>query len=498
LNLNYSGRSIAKYTVYNLLGYGIPLLFAIVLIPPLLKGLGEEKFGILNLVWMIIGYFGFFDFGIGRALTKTIAEKIGNSQLDEIPGIFWTSLFSMLIVSLIGAGFIVLFAPVLVYKFFNISETFRPETLDTFYLLALSIPIVTTTAGIKGFLEAYQRFGIINIVRVTLGIFSFLIPLLCLIFTSSLVWIVLCLMMVRLVVWSIYLAECFKANTNLRSAIYLKASLVKRVLKLSGWMTISNIIVPVFVNLDRFLIGVLVSATAITFYAIPYEVISKLLIFPGAIAGVLFPAFSASHLNDPSFTKKILLKAVKYIFLLFFPIVLVIITFANEGLDLWLGENYAIQSTLVLQLLAVGVIFISLAYIPYSFLEGIGRPDITAKIQLIELPIYILAMWFGIKKMGINGAALIWMLRVILDAVILFFLAKKYFLTDIEFKFKPNYLFLFFLISLSFIPIISDNIILKFIFIPIVMIIFVYTSWKFILVEEEKSFFLSKLKIPYL
>jgi len=495
LNINYSGRSIAKYTVYNLLGYGIPLLFALVLIPPLLKGLGEEKFGILNLVWMTIGYFGFFDFGIGRALTKTIAEKIGNSQFDEVPGIFWTSLFLMLIISVIGASVLVLLAPMLVYKSFNISEAFRSETLNTFYLLALSIPIVTTTAGIKGFLEAYQRFGIINIVRVVLGVFSFLVPLLCLLFTNSLVWIVLLLILVRLVVWSIYLAECFKANRNLKSRIYLKAQLVKTILKLSGWMTISNIIVPVFVNLDRFLIGTLVSATAITYYAIPYEVVSKLLIFPGAITAVLFPAFSASHLNNPGFAKNLLLKAIKYIFLFFFPIVLLIITFANEGLNIWLGENYAMQSTLIMQLLVAGVIFISLAYIPYSFLEGIGRPDITAKIQLTELPFYISAMWIGIKYMGINGAALVWMLRVIVDAAILFLFAQKHFLKDSKFKLQPKYLLLFALILFSSIPVFLENIILKFIFFLIVMVAFTYTSWKFILVEDEKSFLISKLKI---
>jgi O-antigen/teichoic acid export membrane protein len=71
-----SGRTVAKNTMYNLFGYGLPLLVAVLLIPPLIKGLGEEKFGILSLSWVIVGYFSFFDFGIGRALTKIIAEKI--------------------------------------------------------------------------------------------------------------------------------------------------------------------------------------------------------------------------------------------------------------------------------------------------------------------------------------------------------------------------------------------------------------------------------------
>ena len=71
----YSGRTVAKNTIYNLFGYGVPLIVAVVLIPPLIKGLGEERFGILNLAWVVIGYSSFFDFGIGRSLTKIIAEK---------------------------------------------------------------------------------------------------------------------------------------------------------------------------------------------------------------------------------------------------------------------------------------------------------------------------------------------------------------------------------------------------------------------------------------
>ena len=78
--ITYSGKSLAKNSIYNLFGYGIPLIFALVLIPLLIKGLGEERFGILNLAWVIIGYFSFFDFGIGRALTKIKKTKISNNN----------------------------------------------------------------------------------------------------------------------------------------------------------------------------------------------------------------------------------------------------------------------------------------------------------------------------------------------------------------------------------------------------------------------------------
>lgn len=75
VNIIYSGSRVAKNTIYNLLGYGIPIIVGVVLIPLLIKGLGIGKFGILSLSWVVIGYFSFFDLGGRRPLTKIIAEK---------------------------------------------------------------------------------------------------------------------------------------------------------------------------------------------------------------------------------------------------------------------------------------------------------------------------------------------------------------------------------------------------------------------------------------
>ena len=358
------------------------------------------------MAWVVIGYFSFFDFGIGRALTKIIAEKIGTAQTAEIPGIFWTSFFLMLIISLIGTVILLFLIPSLVHKILNISNGLQADALKAFYILALSVPIVTTTAGIRGLLEAYQVFGIINIIRIILGMFMFLGPLLCLVFTNSLFWIVIFLVIIRIIVWVIYFIQCFKFDIKIKSKIYFEKSLVKPILKLSGWMTVSNIIVPIIVYMDRFMIGAIVSAAAIAYYATPYEAVTKLLLISGALTGVLFPTFSSTHLNKPEFTKKISLMAVKYSFIYLYPAVFLIITFAHEGMGLWLGKNFAGNSSLILQLLAVGVLFNGIAYIPFTYLQGIGRPDITAIVNLIELPFYFISMWFAIKYAGINGKQL--------------------------------------------------------------------------------------------
>ena len=72
---SYKGKSIVKNTFINLAGQGLPLLVGLFTIPLIIKGLGVERFGILTLAWMVIGYFSFFDLGLGRALTQIIASS---------------------------------------------------------------------------------------------------------------------------------------------------------------------------------------------------------------------------------------------------------------------------------------------------------------------------------------------------------------------------------------------------------------------------------------
>jgi O-antigen/teichoic acid export membrane protein len=57
-------------------------------------------------------------------------------------------------------------------------------------------------------------------------------------------------------------------------------------------MTVSNVVSPLMVYVDRFLIGAFLSISAVAYYVTPHEVVTKLLVLPGAVAAVFFPAFS--------------------------------------------------------------------------------------------------------------------------------------------------------------------------------------------------------------
>ena len=406
------------------------MLVAFFSIPRLIAGLGTERFGVLSLAWMVIGYFSLFDLGLGRALTRLVAEKLGAGRQSEIPPLIWTGLISMAGMGIAGMLLGIPFVPWVVERGLHIPPSLHHETLNAFYVLLVSIPLVITSTGLFGILEAYHRFDLTSAVRSCLGIYTFAAPLVGLYFTRDLFHVIGILMAGRVLAGMALFLFCIYQIPRLKTGIGFQKNIFLPLMRFGSWMTVSNLIGPLMIYLDRFWISAAISVAAVAYYTTPFEVVTRLLIFPGAVAGVLYPAFSKNLVQDRVHARELFGKGVRYVFIAVFPVVVVIVLFAEKGLMWWLNAEFARNSTHVLQWLSVGVLFNSLAQIPFVLLQGAGRPDITAKIHLIELPCYLVALWVLIPKMGINGAAMAWCARSMLDAGLLFGMAYGYVWSD--------------------------------------------------------------------
>lgn len=479
------GELLTRNALWNLAGFLLPLVVAIAAIPWLINSLGTERFGILTLAWVVLGYFGLFDLGLGRALTQMVSVRLSKGEGAEIPGMVWTASLLMLLLGVIGGATLVLTANWLVYDVLNVPEVLRPETLFAIQIIAIGVPVVISAAGLRGVLEAYQRFDLVNIVRVFNGVFTFLGPLVAAVFSSDLGAMVLVLLVVRIIAWLVYFGFCLHVVPGFRKGVRLQPASVPTLLRFGGWMTVTNIVGPLMDYMDRFLVAGLIGMAAVAYYATPYEIVTKLLFVAGAIVGVLFPAFAASYARESQVIEKLFVKGIKYIFILLFPAVLVIVVLAGEGLQWWLGGEFSRQGTAVLQWLAIGVLVNSLAQVPYALLQGAGRPDLTAVLHLVELPLYLLCAWWAIGQYGIEGAALAWTGRVILDAMLLIVLSKRFLpQTQLVNTQSVTTLFLAALaIAVAFVPLATAT---KLAVLAVLLLLFFVSVWTWFLDSGER------------
>lgn len=488
--LNQDSR-IRNSTVWNLIGQIAPLLAALFAIPPLINGLGVERFGILSLAWMILGYFGLLDLGLGRALIVLVSEKLGLNEDRDIPSLISTALWLMLLIGSLGGLVLWMSSAYLVTSALTVGILLRPEAISVMKTLAISVPIVILTSGIRGILESYERFDLVNIVRIPISVLTFVSPLVVLAFANRLDWIVLVLLIMRLIFLAIYAILAHQVNPNIFRHMRFESRYLKRMLSFGGWMTISNIISPLMMYLDRFIIGGMLGMAAVTYYVTPYEIVTKISVIPFAITGVLFPAFSAAFLNDRNQVVQLFWTGLRWIFIALFPITLVISVCASDILGIWLGNDFANNSTQILQLLTIGILINSLAYIPFTFVQAAGRPDIAAKLHFLELPFYLLLLWLGLTHFGLLGVALAWVARMLLDMVVLFFISGR---IDKKLQCSATQI-LTLIFSIGFLV---GGLYLPFSFMRIgytalALIGFVWLTWRHLLIADERKLIFYKI-----
>jgi O-antigen/teichoic acid export membrane protein len=267
---------------------------------------------------------------------------------------------------------------------------------------------------------------LLNAIRAPMGALFFVAPLPVLLFSRSLVPVTAALVAARLVGLVAHAIACRRMMPPARSALPVRWSEVRQLFRFGAWMSVSNVVSPVMVYMDRFVIGAILSVAAVAYYATPYEAITKVFVLPTAILGVLFPAFAASYRDDRTRVRRLFAMGTKYVALLLFPLILLATGLAYEGLRLWLGQEFAVHSAPVLRCLAIGIFINGVGQVFSTLLQGIGRPDLTAKLHLIELPLYLALLWWAIHAYGIVGAAIAWTSRTSLDCLLLFWLSSRF------------------------------------------------------------------------
>lgn len=414
-----------KNVLLNLSGQVLPALAGLATVPFMIRKLGMEEFGIFSLAYTILVALTLFDFGMSRATTHAVASAFSQGRTDLLSGLVWTSLIVHVSLGGLGGVFLFLSAPVLVKDFLTMSPSVQKTAISAFQVVALALPFVLAHTVLKGILEAVGRFGLVNLIKIPLNSLIFLLPAILLSFEFGLPSLINSLLILQVLAGLSYLFLSIRALPWFDKAPLFKPAFIPQLMAFGRWVALSAVIGPIIVYIDRFFLGKLISISAIPFYVVPYEAVTRLWIIPTAVTLVLFPAVSALKTSTRDGLTGPYVQSVKHLFLTMAPIVLMLIVFSHPLLGFIFGEEFAVRSDRVFQILALGVLINSLAWVPYAFLQGMGRPDLSAKLHLIELPIHVLFSWFLIKNMGLPGAALAWTIRATIDTILLFYVSIK-------------------------------------------------------------------------
>lgn len=411
--------------IFNLIGSILPILAALVSVPVIATHAGVERLGALGVVWALVGYFGFLDFGLSRVVTRRVASAIGqerlSQELTELRSFFWLWMVpALLLMALLFSGLRFLFSEYLP------SGHMKQELFQTWNWIAWCIPITLATNWLRGLLEGMQRFARTNLLRLIFGTWSYVAPAVAVLAVPTLQAMIAVIVLGRVLALVAHLLICMQVEPGIAiGRVSRRTGNTRLFLAEGGWMTISNLIGPLMVYFDRFALAGLAPARAVAWYVTSQEVVLRMLVIPGALSTVLFPQFACA---DDSAARSAHIATyrhgIRVMAAMMLPLCVLVSAGAYDGMRLWMGESFAINSHYIVEILAVGIFANSIAQVPFALLQGTGHSKLTSQLHIAEFPLYLLGLYVCAVQWGIVGAAWVSTFRAAIDCFMLMKMAK--------------------------------------------------------------------------
>ncbi|MFZ6674842.1 flippase [Undibacterium sp. Xuan67W] len=424
--------SLKRNTIWNLVGNGLPLLAAAACIPYTLRHLGAEAFGVLTLIWALIGYFSLFDFGAGRALTYEISRLISGNHEQAIPDVLRAGLLLTALTGLLGTLIMFVLAPFLAQSWLKISVPWQHDSQLAFQIAAIGVIPTTVTSGLRGALEGMDRFRASNLNKIFLGFCLFILPAISIYLHGPGLWqIALYLVIARLLVVasSFFQLREFLISPGKQTIASVAtdqthlATRMRSLMSYGLWVTVSSIISPLMVFGDRFFVSAMVGADKLSVYSIPQEGLMRMLIVPMAICGALLPLFAT--ITTAKELEACYHQNYKRMALIMAGLCIATALLAYPALSIWLSPEFAIAALPITFILTTGTFLNGTALVPHTLLHAQGRTKLTAQFHLLELVVYVAVLYVLATEYGLIGAALAWTIRVSIDWLLLHFAVKR-------------------------------------------------------------------------
>ena len=414
-----STRPLKTNFVVNLLSPIARIAVALVTIPIYIHHLGDARYGVLQIVWILLGYFGFLDLGLSRASINALA-KLREAPQAERARVLLTTLTLSLGFGFIGAAVLFAAGGYLFQHVLSVPADLKREVGQSFPWMVGLFPMTLASGVGLGALESRERFLLANLLQILGMSLSQIAPVIVAVFVSPSLTVVIPTVAIMQAANMVAIGICVY---RLEGPFSIKAfdwSEARALLHYGGWVTVTALIYPILISADQFLIGSLIGVAAVAHYNVPMNLIARTQTFPVALGRTFFPRLSSLPRDAAHELGGRALQALGYGYA---AVCAPGIILAPVFFRYWIGPDFALISAPVAQILFFGSWITGLSFVAYTLIQSQGRPDLTGKLHFAEVLPFLGILWLLTASFGINGAATAWTLRCIVDAFAMFWAA---------------------------------------------------------------------------
>ena len=373
----------------------------------LARNLSTAQFGLFYSVMSSVLFIGglFTDLGYSSALTKFISEFRAKGQFSHLKKSFLIVLSIKLFLSLLVSGIVFFLSGFLAKYYFK-----SPEAVFVVQIFALVLFFGALNNLLIPIFQGFQKMFMMSLVNFLQKFFFFLFVVLFFFigFSKSVVIPTLAFALGILLPFILLFFPAFRL-VRLKSVESVKVS--KRFLfrKLSAFAfpsLLSGLAGFVIGYIDVIILTALVPLSDVGVYNSVLPTALILAYFGSALSSVMFPMVSELHAkNEVERLKKGVRKLYNYVLFGLLPLALVVFAFPDLILRILFGGAYT-SGALSLQILVIGVVFLSIAQVNNSVLGGLGFPKSVMIITFIAAIFNASLNLVLIPFFGIPGAAL--------------------------------------------------------------------------------------------
>lgn len=400
-------KSLKLDVIVSYLRLAANIVIGLLLVPYMIKYLGKSEYGIMNLVNSIIGYVSILDLGIGQTLIRYISVYRAENEREKENQLVSYSLFTYLIISLVG-----LCLGILIYIYFgNIFKNLNANEVAlariTFVIALLNILLQIPTAAFYSVLAAYSKYSLINIANIIKIFIRTIVIVLVLKLNYGLIGLFIGDFIVNQILGLFYLLYVLlkiKIKIKLQT---IDSSTKNEIKRYSFYVFLGIITDQIFWKTDNILLGIFGSAAAIAVYSISANLVVYYITLCSNFSSVFLPRLTALALNDEdnSKTNNFFIKASKYQYMIVFIMLINYIFLGKDFITLWVGRNF-------IEAYYYGLVVIVPLTIPMFQTTGIqilyakNKHKVRAIIYLGNAILNILTSIIFIKLYGTIGVAM--------------------------------------------------------------------------------------------
>jgi O-antigen/teichoic acid export membrane protein len=411
-----SKRSLRASFIVNLLSPTVRIAVAFITIPIYLHHVGEARYGVISITWVLLGFFGFLDLGLSRAVTNALS-KLRDAPQRERARVLLTTLGLNFMIGLLGGAVLFVFGAFLLEYFISVPDVLRSEVSRSLPWIACLLPLTLLSTAGAGALESRELFPLVNAIQIVGTTVTQVAPVIMAVFVSPSLTVVIPTQAVAQGLGAIaVLAAVYRLEGpfSLRAIDWREA---RKLLGYGGWMFATNVASPALASADQFVIGSAMGVSAVAHYSVPMNLVLRSGAIPVAFGRTFFPRMSSLS-GEAAYTLGARgLSSMAYGFAaVCAPAIILSPTFFRY----WIGADFAAVSAPVAQFLFPGMWMAGLSFVGFTLLQSQGRADITGKLNIIEFLPFLAILWSLTHAFGIVGAAIAWSLRCTIDASVIF------------------------------------------------------------------------------